>query len=129
MEAHRTRRRRRPGTVALKEIRQLQRSTGLLMGKLPFARLVHFLNVLIFRKGVNLEVRDISNGMTPHQYRWTAEALLSLQEVKLFLYDPKRDISLGSRRFCSSFVRRLQPLCDSCKKSDHQSASFRFPLF
>ncbi|EOD21308.1 hypothetical protein EMIHUDRAFT_74990, partial [Emiliania huxleyi CCMP1516] len=32
--------RRRPGTVALREIRKYQRSTELLIRKLPFARLV-----------------------------------------------------------------------------------------
>ncbi|KAI6477635.1 histone H3-like centromeric protein hH3v, partial [Pyricularia oryzae] len=33
-------RRYRPGTVALREIRRYQKSTSLLMRKLPFARLV-----------------------------------------------------------------------------------------
>lgn len=36
----RQRRRYRPGTLALKEIRQYQRSTDLLLAKLPFARIV-----------------------------------------------------------------------------------------
>ena len=33
----------RPGTVALREIRRYQRSTDLLLLKLPFSRLVHYL--------------------------------------------------------------------------------------
>ena len=58
-------RRYRPGTVALKEIRKYQRSTELLIRKLPFARLV----------------REIGNSLTREPYRWTAEALLALQEA------------------------------------------------
>jgi hypothetical protein len=38
----RKKRRYKPGTVALKEIRRYQNSTDLLMRKLPFARLVSF---------------------------------------------------------------------------------------
>jgi len=39
-----TRKRRfRPGERALREIRHYQRSTDLLLRKLPFARLIHFL--------------------------------------------------------------------------------------
>jgi len=54
----------RPGTRALKEIRKFQKSTELLVRKLPFARLV----------------REIANNLTEEPYRWTAEALLALQE-------------------------------------------------
>ncbi|PNH08355.1 histone H3 [Tetrabaena socialis] len=55
----------RPGTVALREIRKYQKSTELLFRKLPFARLV----------------REISNQMLREPFRWTAEALLALQEA------------------------------------------------
>ena len=58
-------RRYRPGTVALKEIRKYQRSTELLIRKLPFARLV----------------REIGNELTREPFRWTAEALWALQEA------------------------------------------------
>jgi histone H3 len=60
--------------VALREIRKYQKSVELLIRKLPFARVV----------------REISNQLTPVPMRWTAEALLALQEstedfmVKLF---------------------------------------------
>lgn len=39
-------RRYRPGTVALREIRKYQRSTDLLLRKLPFSRVVH-LSILL----------------------------------------------------------------------------------
>lgn len=55
----------RPGTVALREIRKYQRSTELLIRKLPFARLC----------------REITNNLAPEPFRWTAEALLALQEA------------------------------------------------
>ncbi|CAK0787005.1 hypothetical protein CVIRNUC_010221 [Coccomyxa viridis] len=55
----------RPGTVALREIRKYQRSTELLIRKLPFARLC----------------REITNIFAPEPFRWTAEALLAMQEA------------------------------------------------
>ncbi|DBA90778.1 hypothetical protein WJX77_003016 [Trebouxia sp. C0004] len=55
----------RPGTVALREIRKYQRSTELLIRKLPFARLV----------------RELTNDVAPEPFRWTAEGLLALQEA------------------------------------------------
>lgn len=55
----------RPGTVALREIRKYQKSTELLIRKLPFARLV----------------REITNQVAPEPFRWTAEAFLALQEA------------------------------------------------
>jgi histone H3-like centromeric protein A len=41
----RKKQRYKPGTVALREIRRYQKSTELLMAKLPFARLVSCLSV------------------------------------------------------------------------------------
>eukprot|EP00878_Enallax_costatus_P004753 GHUV01005003.1.p2 GENE.GHUV01005003.1~~GHUV01005003.1.p2 ORF type:complete len:155 (+),score=38.40 GHUV01005003.1:295-759(+) len=55
----------RPGTRALQEIRKYQKSTDLLIRKLPFARVV----------------REIGNQVAPEPFRWTAEALLALQEA------------------------------------------------
>mmetsp|Transcript_34919 Transcript_34919/g.62784 ORF Transcript_34919/g.62784 Transcript_34919/m.62784 type:complete len:153 (+) Transcript_34919:60-518(+) len=55
----------RPGTVALKEIRKYQKSTELLIRKIPFVRLV----------------REISLEMLHQPYRWQAEAVLALQEA------------------------------------------------
>ncbi|KAL7065826.1 putative centromere protein A [Cryptosporidium serpentis] len=57
--------RRRPGTVALREIRRYQASTELLIPKLPFARVV----------------RETTLKFVPHGevWRWTAEALQAMQ--------------------------------------------------
>eukprot|EP00891_Asterochloris_glomerata_P005474 jgi/Astpho2/5474/Aster-07814 len=55
----------KPGRRALKEIRQYQRTTELLIRKLPFARLA----------------REITNEVAPEPFRWTGEALLALQEA------------------------------------------------
>ena len=54
----------RPGTVALREIRKYQRSTDLLIRKLPFMRLV----------------REITQDYST-QMRWTKEAVVALQEA------------------------------------------------
>mmetsp|Transcript_11716 Transcript_11716/g.28874 ORF Transcript_11716/g.28874 Transcript_11716/m.28874 type:complete len:141 (+) Transcript_11716:281-703(+) len=63
----RKRQRYRPGTRALKEIRHFQRSTDLLLRKLPFARLV----------------REIAQNHAQggYMYRWQHTALLALQEA------------------------------------------------
>eukprot|EP00053_Salpingoeca_punica_P015588 m.143961 g.143961 ORF g.143961 m.143961 type:complete len:141 (+) comp16754_c2_seq2:103-525(+) len=65
----------RPGTVALREIRQYQKSTDLLLRKLPFSRVV----------------REVCHQMVAGaDLRWQAMAILALQEaaeaflVKLF---------------------------------------------
>jgi len=62
------RRRFRPGTRALREIRQYQRTTNLLLRKLPFARLVKEISESFVRVG-------------EPNLRWQAEALLALQEA------------------------------------------------
>ena len=58
-------RRYRPGTVALREIRRYQRSTELLIRKVPFARLV----------------REVVYSMTKQDYRFQSTALLAMQEA------------------------------------------------
>eukprot|EP00735_Rhodelphis_limneticus_P008370 TRINITY_DN21305_c0_g1::TRINITY_DN21305_c0_g1_i1::g.16334::m.16334 TRINITY_DN21305_c0_g1::TRINITY_DN21305_c0_g1_i1::g.16334 ORF type:complete len:151 (-),score=-9.22,sp/Q7RXR3/CENPA_NEUCR/59.71/8e-44,Histone/PF00125.19/1.3e+03,Histone/PF00125.19/8.2e-28,CBFD_NFYB_HMF/PF00808.18/3.8e+03,CBFD_NFYB_HMF/PF00808.18/5e-06,CENP-T/PF15511.1/0.0009,Bromo_TP/PF07524.8/0.0016,CENP-S/PF15630.1/0.0035,TFIID-31kDa/PF02291.10/0.028 TRINITY_DN21305_c0_g1_i1:67-519(-) len=60
-----SKRRYRPGTRALVEIRRYQRSTNLLLRKLPFARLV----------------REIMTSLTSVQHRIEARALEALQEA------------------------------------------------
>jgi len=59
------RRRMRPGERALREIRQYQKSTDLLIRKLPFARLV----------------REVTHQFTSKDFRWQAAAILALQEA------------------------------------------------
>ncbi|XP_045178328.1 uncharacterized protein LOC128550687 [Mercenaria mercenaria] len=59
-------RRYRPGTKALLEIRKYQKSTDLLLRKMPFARLV----------------REICLALYPDKrHLWTAHALMAIQEA------------------------------------------------
>lgn len=81
-------RRYRPGTKALKEIRKFQRTTDLLIRRLPFARLVR-------------QICDDHFAPPGTQLRWQALAIEALQEaaedylVKLFedTYVHDRDAS------------------------------------
>nr|CAB3461127.1 unnamed protein product [Digitaria exilis] len=59
-------RRWRPGTVALREIRKLQKSIKLAIPFAPFIRLV----------------REISTDYSTEVTRWTPEALLAIQEAQ-----------------------------------------------
>ncbi|KAJ5545424.1 hypothetical protein N7535_006189 [Penicillium sp. DV-2018c] len=63
------RRRYRPGTVALKEIRRYQRSYDLLIAKLPFARLVR-------EVALDLLPADVGS-----ELRWQSHAIQALQEA------------------------------------------------
>ncbi|KAJ5715112.1 uncharacterized protein N7483_012293 [Penicillium malachiteum] len=63
------RRRYKPGTVALKEIRRYQRSYDLLIAKLPFARLV---------REVALDLLPAERGA---ELRWQSQAIQALQEA------------------------------------------------
>ncbi|CAD6566922.1 MAG: centromeric DNA-binding histone H3-like protein cse4 [Tremellales sp. Tagirdzhanova-0007] len=58
----------RPGTVALREIRRYQKSTDLLLAKLPFSRVV---------REVASDMASIGAG----ELRWQSSALLALQEA------------------------------------------------
>ncbi|CAI5667694.1 histone H3-like centromeric protein A [Oreochromis niloticus] len=55
----------RPGTRALMEIRKYQKSTDLLLRKAPFARLVH----------------EVCQSFSKERLRWQVYALLALQEA------------------------------------------------
>ncbi|KAF7324859.1 Histone-fold-containing protein [Mycena kentingensis (nom. inval.)] len=61
----------RPGTVALREIRKYQKSTDLLLRKLPVARLI--------REIAAEMVTDCTDSTT--NLRWQGSALLALQEA------------------------------------------------
>ncbi|OIR57990.1 MAG: histone H3-like centromeric protein CSE4 [Amphiamblys sp. WSBS2006] len=71
LEENKTKRRYKPGTVALKEIRKYQKTSDLLLRKLPFARLV----------------RDVATGFVSSVYnghiglRWSTQGILALQEA------------------------------------------------
>ncbi|KAL7418073.1 putative centromere protein Cse4 [Mrakia frigida] len=62
-------RRYRPGTNALREIRKYQKSTDLLIQKLPFSRVV---------REVAMDFTTLEAGAT---MRWQSSALLALQEA------------------------------------------------
>ncbi|KAI1805861.1 histone-fold-containing protein [Daldinia bambusicola] len=83
------RRRYRPGTVALREIRRLQNNTDLLIRKLPFSRLV---------REIALTMRPADEGM-----RWQSQAILALQEAaEAFLVHLFEDTNL-----CAIHAKRV----------------------
>jgi len=85
----RKKRRYRPGTLALKEIRRYQSTTDLLLLKLPFARLV----------------REIALFMRPagDDYRWQSQAIQALQEAsEAFLVHLFEDTNL-----CAIHAKRV----------------------
>jgi len=63
----------RPGTVALREIRKYQKTTNLLIRKLPFQRLV--------REIVRDLVDDINSPTQNQYYRFQSTAILAIQEA------------------------------------------------
>ncbi|KAJ5554583.1 hypothetical protein N7513_004542 [Penicillium frequentans] len=85
------RRRYKPGTVALKEIRRYQRSYDLLIAKLPFARLV---------REVALDLLPAEVGGT---LRWQSMAIQALQEAaEAFLVHLFEDTNL-----CALHAKRV----------------------
>ena len=85
-------RRFRPGTVALREIRKYQKSTDLLIRKLPFSRIVRPFtwrsSLCSVTDCVFTQVREIAMDMTTdmNEYgdaglRWQSSAILALQEA------------------------------------------------
>ena len=79
-------RRYRPGTVALREIKKYQKSTELLIRKLPFQRLV----------------REIVYQMMNTTWRFTPQALLALQEAAesflVNMFDQCNHIAIHGKR-------------------------------
>ncbi|CAN9504680.1 unnamed protein product [Ophioblennius macclurei] len=81
------RRRFRPGTRALMEIRKFQKSSNLLIRKAPFFRLVH----------------EVCQTMTSVQLRWNLYALLALQEAaEAFLV-----LLLSDANLCAIHAKRV----------------------
>lgn len=72
-------RRWRPGTVALREIRKYQKSSDLLIPKAPFARVVREVMEKFFfsSTGRFYKARAQGRGIT----RWSAQALLAIQSA------------------------------------------------
>ncbi|KAK3333294.1 histone H3-like centromeric protein cse-4 [Cercophora scortea] len=82
-------RRYRPGTLALKEIRRYQANTDLLISKLPFARLVREVAALV--RPSNQEMR------------WQSQAIQALQEsAEAFLVHLFEDTNL-----CAIHAKRV----------------------
>lgn len=80
-------RRYRPGTVALREIRRYQKSTELLIRKIPFQRLV----------------REVVRNLFPHDnLRFQSTALLALQEASedflVRMFTQVNDLAIHGKR-------------------------------
>ena len=80
-------RRFRPGTVALRQIRRYQRSTELLIRKIPFQRLVREVVHQLFKT---------------ESYRFQSTALLALQEASeaflVRMFEQCNDIAIHGKR-------------------------------
>lgn len=105
------RRRYRPGTLALKEIRRYQANTDLLMAKLPFARLVRiFYPRPLSHQSPHLrilprQVREVALQFQPtaEELRWQSQAILALQEAaEAFLVHLFEDTNL-----CAIHAKRV----------------------
>ncbi|KAG7096853.1 hypothetical protein E1B28_004261 [Marasmius oreades] len=85
----------RPGTVALREIRKYQKSTDLLIRKLPFSRLV--------REIAGDMTTDMNENYDTGGLRWTSSALQALQEAtEAFLVHLFEDANL-----CAIHAKRV----------------------
>ncbi|KAJ3506441.1 hypothetical protein NMY22_g17249 [Coprinellus aureogranulatus] len=83
-----------PGTVALREIRKYQKSTDLLLRKLPFSRVV---------REIALDMQTNLNGPADIALRWQSSALLALQEAaEAFLVHLFEDANL-----CAIHAKRV----------------------
>ena len=99
-------RRYKPGTVALREIRRFQNTTELLLRKLPFTRLV----------------REVLQDLWPsNQIRWKMSALMAIQEAAeaylVALFEDTNIVAINSRRVTIMprdihVVRRIRGLGD-----------------
>ncbi|KAI0032046.1 histone H3, partial [Vararia minispora EC-137] len=88
------RHRYRPGTVALREIRKYQKSTDLLLRRLPFARVV---------REIALEMTTDVNERGGAMLRWQSSAILALQEAsEAFLVHLFEDANL-----CAIHAKRV----------------------
>ncbi|WVQ82444.1 hypothetical protein IAT38_004572 [Cryptococcus sp. DSM 104549] len=80
----------RPGTVALREIRHYQKTTDLLIAKLPFSRVV---------REVAMSLRSVEAG----DFRWQSSAIMALQEAaEAFLVHLFEDANL-----CAIHAKRV----------------------
>jgi len=92
--ATKKKRRYRPGTVALRDIRKYQKSTDLLLRKLPFARVV---------REIALDMTTDMNEYGDTGLRWQSSAILALQEAsEAFLVHLFEDANL-----CAIHAKRV----------------------
>lgn len=101
----------RPGTVALREIRRYQRTTELLIRKLPFQRLV----------------REIAQDF---QVRFNFAFILTEADTVFQGRNSVPDYCFGSTSNCCRglpcpFVRRRAELCNSCQTSHHHGEGYQ----
>lgn len=93
----------RPGTVALREIRRYQKSTDLLIRKLPFQRLV----------------REIASGFKD-DLRFQSSAIAALQEASeaylVGLFEDTNLCAIHAKRVVSFIILISRP---SCRKGSH----------
>ncbi|KAJ3221853.1 centromeric DNA-binding histone H3-like protein cse4 [Clydaea vesicula] len=68
----------RPGTVSLREIRKYQKSTDLLLRKLPFARLIKEIASDLVQDQFSQEGKRSERDQLV--FRWQSQAILALQE-------------------------------------------------
>lgn len=88
-------RRYRPGTVALREIRKYQKSTDLLLRRLPFARIVREIALDM--------ITDAGRDYGDTGLRWQSSAILALQEAsEAFLVHLFEDANL-----CAIHAKRV----------------------
>ncbi|XP_011659152.1 histone H3-1 isoform X1 [Cucumis sativus] len=87
----------RPGTVALKEIRNLQKSWNLLIPASCFIR----------------AVKEVSNQLAPQITRWQAEALVALQEAAedflVHLFEDTMLCAIHAKRVTISLSKKKTP--------------------
>ncbi|KAG6869275.1 hypothetical protein C0993_000028 [Termitomyces sp. T159_Od127] len=84
----------RPGTVALREIRKYQKSTDLLINRLPFSRVV---------REIALDMITDENDYSTSGLRWQSSAILALQEAtEAFLVHLFEDANL-----CAIHAKRV----------------------
>ncbi|OAX44563.1 histone-fold-containing protein [Rhizopogon vinicolor AM-OR11-026] len=95
VRAQRKKRRYRPGTLALREIRKYQRSTDLLLRRLPFSRVV---------REIALDMMTDTNYTGEETgLRWQSSAILALQEAtEAFLVHLFEDANL-----CAIHAKRV----------------------
>ncbi|THH19860.1 hypothetical protein EW146_g1405 [Bondarzewia mesenterica] len=90
----RRKKRFRPGTVALREIRKYQKNTDLLIRKLPFARVV---------REIALDMMTDTQQYSDRGLMWQSSALLALQEAtEAFLVHLFEDANL-----CAIHAKRV----------------------